>query len=216
VVPFVRVTRDKRGYEHIYLMQASGRRGKGAAPRTLYVFRTPPGVKVGREPFDETVRRTIEDQNPGVYFDWNKLSVIMPPAPDVEYWRERRRVQKAAKQAQRQEEREEAAARDTASLAGSASAPEEEDADEALDREMPGEPGEDGVDGPEAIAEGPAAVEAAPAAAPVSGQPADASGHRRRRRRRGGRGRRRHPQTDGSAQVPADSPKVVDDSTKER
>ena len=46
---FVRVSRDKRGYEHIYLIDATARRGKASRPRVLYWFRTPPGVMVGVE-----------------------------------------------------------------------------------------------------------------------------------------------------------------------
>ena len=67
---FVRVSRDRRGYEHIYLIDATARRGKASRPRVLYWFRTPPGVMVGREPFDESVRRTLEAQYPDVTFDW--------------------------------------------------------------------------------------------------------------------------------------------------
>lgn len=207
MVPFVRVTRDKRGYEHIYLMRASGRRGKAGAPRVLYVFRTPPGIKVGREPFDDLVRRTLEEQNPGVYFDWKKLSVITPP-PDVEYWRERRRIEKAAKQAQR----EEAAAQASAS---EAAIPAEPDDDQTLD---------DADQETESSESEPAELTASPAE-PESLVPPGSSGlasaphpqgQRRRRRRRGGRGRRRPTGPEVSAQVPADSPKVADDPSKER
>ena len=113
-MPFVKVSRDKRGYELISLVHVfGGRRGKPSKPRVLYVFRTPPGVKVGREPFDESVRQALEAQNPGVVFDWQKLSVIPVPAPDIEYWRERRRAEKAAKLARREEEAEAEAEGDT-------------------------------------------------------------------------------------------------------
>ena len=215
MVPFVRVTRDKRGYEHICLMRASGRRGKGGAPRILYVFRTPPGVKVGREPFDETARRTIEEQNPGVFFDWKKLSVIAPPAPDVEYWRERRRAEKAAKQALRAEERD-----DAARQAGSTAvvpAVEPVDPVGAVDDVAEDEPGEE----PEPSADEVEMTVSPAAGTDASGPPQETAssapqGHRRRRRRRGGRGRKRHPRPEGLAQVPADSPKVTDDSSKER
>ena len=108
---FVRVSRDKRGYEHIYLIDATARRGKASRPRVLYWFRTPPGVMVGREPFDESVRRTLEAQYPDVTFDWEKLRKTAIPAPDVEPWRERRRVERAAKQARQAGEREEYEAR---------------------------------------------------------------------------------------------------------
>jgi hypothetical protein len=236
LVPFVRVTRDKRGYEQIYLMRATGRRGKSSAPRVLYVFRTPPGVKLGREPFDETARRTIEEQNPGVYFDWKKLSVIAPPS-DVEYWRERRRAQKAAKQALREEERARAAApgepegaqgapasRDQSdgveSLAESESdgaegagldARADEAAGEAGDLETEGEDDQAGDD----RSQGPAEVQSLPAQGPGA-QSQPGGGRRRRRRRRGGRGRGRHPNPDQPAALSGDSPKVTDEPSKER
>jgi hypothetical protein len=104
-VPFVRVSRDKRGYEHIYLFDTPARRAGHA--RVLYWYRTPPDVKVGREPFDADVRRRLEEQNPGVHFDWDRLSVIPAPPPDVEHWRERRRLERAAKQARRAAQLEE-------------------------------------------------------------------------------------------------------------
>src|SRR5947208_2241473 len=75
------ISRDRRGYEHFYLVQpASHRRGRGPA-RILYWFRTPPGIKVGRPPFDEEMRRRIEAQNPGVTFDWAQLEAT--PAPPL-------------------------------------------------------------------------------------------------------------------------------------
>jgi hypothetical protein len=101
-VPFLKFSRDKRGYEYFSLVEAvSGRHGK---PRTrvLFWFRTPPQVKVGREPFTEEVRRAIETQNPGMKFDWPRLMTTPLPAPDVEHWRERRRLERAARQAARE------------------------------------------------------------------------------------------------------------------
>ena len=73
---FLRFSRDKRGYEHFYLVQpTTNRRGKTRA-RILYWFRTPPGVRVGRLPFDADVQRTIEAQNPGVTFDWKHHDLV--------------------------------------------------------------------------------------------------------------------------------------------
>ena len=99
-MPFLRFSRDKRGYEHFYLVEPATRRGK-SRNRILYWFRTPPGVKVGRLPFDDHMRRALETRYPSVSFDWQKLidTPIPPPAPDVERWRERRRLERAAKQA---------------------------------------------------------------------------------------------------------------------
>jgi hypothetical protein len=98
---FLRFHRDKRGYEHFYLVEATtNRRGKSRA-RVLYWFRTPPNVKVGREPFDDDVRRALEAQNPGVQFDWQKISETPIPSADAERWRERRRLERATRSARR-------------------------------------------------------------------------------------------------------------------
>ncbi len=93
---FLRFTRDKRGYEHFYLVQPSHSRGKSTA-RVLFWFRTPPGVKVGREPFDESVRRELEAQNPDVTFDWRKILETPIPSADAEKWRDRRRAERAVR-----------------------------------------------------------------------------------------------------------------------
>jgi ribonuclease E len=92
-VPFVRFSRDRRGYEHTYLIHAAPRRG--APTRILYWYRTPPGVKVGREAFDVEARRLLEAQYPSVSFDWAKLLETPMPAPEAENWRERRRERSA-------------------------------------------------------------------------------------------------------------------------
>jgi hypothetical protein len=113
-VPFVRYSRDRRGYTHLYLVHAPMRRGKPSRPRILYWFRTPPGVKVGRDPFDPEVRRRLEAQYPGVTFEWEKLAATpVPPLPEVEHWRERRRIEKAIKQARREAELDERPPADT-------------------------------------------------------------------------------------------------------
>lgn len=78
------------------MQPSSARRGK-SRPRILYWFRTPPNVKVGREPFAEYVRRALETQNPDVRFDWDALVATPIPPPETDRWRERRRAQRAAK-----------------------------------------------------------------------------------------------------------------------
>jgi len=99
-VPFVRFSRDKRGYEYIYLFQEPARKGGGSRPRVLYWYRTPPGVKVGREPFDSQVRQALEAENPDVNFDWKSIMQAQPPPiPEAEPWRERRRAERSARQA---------------------------------------------------------------------------------------------------------------------
>jgi hypothetical protein len=150
---FFRFNRDKRGYEHFYLVEpTTNRRGK-VKPRVLYWFRSPPGVRVGREPFDEGVRRALEAQNPGVTFDWRSIVEAPIPSADADKWRERRRVERAAKQA--------------------LSAPDiEDEAADAID----GDSSSDGAPSPET------AVAAAPNE-PASQNGVDPARKRRRRRR---------------------------------
>jgi hypothetical protein len=81
-LPFLRFTRDKRGYESTFLMHMIRRRGK-ARPRILYWFRTPPDVKVGRGALDEDAIRSIEEHNPDVTFDWAKILEVQPPPAPV-------------------------------------------------------------------------------------------------------------------------------------
>jgi hypothetical protein len=68
-VPFLRVIRDKRGYETTYLMHLY-RDGLRQRSKILYVFRTPGGVRVGRDPLEPDVLRQIESQYPDIQFNW--------------------------------------------------------------------------------------------------------------------------------------------------
>lgn len=78
-MPYLRFSRDERGYEHTYVLH--GLRS-GSRPRLLYWFRTPPNVNVGRLPLDEDAIRAIENSNAELTFDWAKmLRVKPPPAP---------------------------------------------------------------------------------------------------------------------------------------
>lgn len=137
---FLRFSRDKRGYEHFQLVESTTRRGR-TRTKVLYWYRTPPGVKVGREPFDEQTRRAIEAKNPGVLFDWKRILSTPIPSADAEKWRERRREERAAKRARKAREQADG---DTVA----SEEPEAPDAPEALDAaeasELP-EPPEDDV-----------------------------------------------------------------------
>jgi hypothetical protein len=179
-VPYVKISRDKRGYETYYLLEPASDRARQSRPRLLFWFRTPPQVKVGREPFSEEIRQAIESQNPDLKFDWPRLMATSPPPIDTQLWRERRRLERAAKQAAREEPE-----------------PDVADADTSASPEQP----LDDVDPPRHSIE---AVVDAPA---VSGGPASDTGEaspslsRRRRRRR--RGRKHGPaQADGTAPQP--------------
>jgi len=72
VTPFLRVIRDKRGYETTYLMHLY-REGHRQRSRILYVFRTPGGVRVGRDPLDGEVRRELETRHRDIDFDWDAI-----------------------------------------------------------------------------------------------------------------------------------------------
>ena len=98
---FFRFSRDKRGYEHFYLVEpVTNRKGK-SRPRVLYWYRTPPNVRVGRVPFDDEVRRALEARYPNVAFDWTKIVEAPIPSADVEKWRERRRAERSERAARR-------------------------------------------------------------------------------------------------------------------
>lgn len=68
-MPFLRVIRDKRGYETTYLMHWY-REGNRQRSRILYVFRSPGGVRVGRDPLEPETLRQLEAQHPDIAFDW--------------------------------------------------------------------------------------------------------------------------------------------------
>jgi hypothetical protein len=71
-VPFLRVIRDKRGYETTYLMHLY-REGHRQRSRILYVFRSPGGVRVGRGALDPDVLRELEARYPDIAFDWKDV-----------------------------------------------------------------------------------------------------------------------------------------------
>lgn len=88
-MPFLRVVRDKRGYETTYLMHWY-REGARQRSRILYMFRTPGGVRVGRDPFDLQVRREIEANYPDIAFDWDVVRENQQVVEPLEQQRRRR------------------------------------------------------------------------------------------------------------------------------
>ena len=176
---FFRFSRDKRGYEHFYLVEpVANRRGK-SRPRVLYWFRTPPNVKIGREPFDDDVRRALEAQNPNVAFDWRKILEAPIPSADADKWRERRRVERAARHAARGGPGDE-----------EESAPQDDAFAEQVEPTADDEPIPTVVESAAAMADAPSQVERAV---------------RRRRRRRRGRGPQQPAPSVGPASVSADA-----------
>jgi len=82
-VPFLRLTRDRRGFENTFLMHADR---PGDRPRLLYWYRTAPGIVLGRPALDEDAIRTIEEQHPEIDFDWPAilaLSEVMTPEDEA-------------------------------------------------------------------------------------------------------------------------------------
>lgn len=77
-MPFLRFSRDRRGYESTYLLHSARRRSDKDASSLLYWFRTPPHVKVGRTAFDEDTIRVLEDGHPDVEFDWPRILATKP------------------------------------------------------------------------------------------------------------------------------------------
>jgi len=73
-VPFIRYTRDKRGYETTYVMHAYRSNQGPGRTRVLYFFRTPAHVRIGRTPLDEELREALEHTHPDLSFDWTALS----------------------------------------------------------------------------------------------------------------------------------------------
>ncbi len=73
-MPFIRHTRDKRGYETTYVMHAYRPMQGPQRTRVLYLFRSPSHVKLGRRPLDEETREALEHTHPDVSFDWSALA----------------------------------------------------------------------------------------------------------------------------------------------
>jgi hypothetical protein len=89
-VPFLRLTRDRRGFEHTFLLHAEV---PGETARVLYWYRTAPGVLIGRPALDEEAIRSIEEQHPHIEFDWPAILALreaMPPEEESELARQPR------------------------------------------------------------------------------------------------------------------------------
>lgn len=94
-MPFLRVIRDKRGYETTYLMHWL-RDGTRQRSRILYVFRTPGGARVGRESLEPDVLREIESRHPEINFDWKTLFAnqqLVESSPEPRRPRKRKRTE---------------------------------------------------------------------------------------------------------------------------
>ncbi|ODS53181.1 MAG: hypothetical protein ABS36_14725 [Acidobacteria bacterium SCN 69-37] len=72
-MPFIRYTRDKRGYETTYVMHGYRPVQGPQRTRVLYLFRSPSHVRMGRRPLDEEAREALEHTHPDLSFDWTVL-----------------------------------------------------------------------------------------------------------------------------------------------
>ena len=91
-MPFLRVIRDKRGYETTYLMDWYHESGRQRS-RVLYAFRGPGGVRVGRLPLEPATMHELEVCYPAVTFDWKTIfsdRQVIESGPDLRRRRPRR------------------------------------------------------------------------------------------------------------------------------
>lgn len=91
-MPFLRVIRDKRGYETTYLMHWFQDNGRQRS-KILYAFRSPSGTRVGRDALDPGLMRQLELQNPNIAFDWRAVLAdrqIIEPSPELRRRRPKR------------------------------------------------------------------------------------------------------------------------------
>jgi hypothetical protein len=81
-VPYLRFTRDRRGYENTFLLHAAY---PGERARVLYWYRTAPDIRVGRAALDPLAIREIESAHPEILFDWSEILEMGATAqPEVE------------------------------------------------------------------------------------------------------------------------------------
>jgi hypothetical protein len=139
-VPFLRFTRDTRGYENTFLMRVRAVRGRKRA-RVLYWFRTPPGVRVGRSPLDQEAIRMLEAAHPDIRFDWTAIlqnKTVSEPAPPSRPSKREKQPQRGAQAAPADDMRAASAQPDSSAVV-SAATPLDDRADvpgriDALDR----------------------------------------------------------------------------------
>src|SRR5688500_9019237 len=75
------------------------REGARQRSRILYVFRSPGGVRVGRESLEPDVLRDIEAHHPDIAFDWKAVfdnRQVVDTTPDMRRPRKRRRDEEPA------------------------------------------------------------------------------------------------------------------------
>ena len=72
-MPLIRLARDKRGIDTLYLLHQR-RDGRGEPRlRVLYFCAMPQGAQFGRPPLDPITQRLLERRYPDIEFDWPAL-----------------------------------------------------------------------------------------------------------------------------------------------
>ena len=72
-MPLIRLARDKRGLDTLYLLQhATDSRGETRL-RVIYFCAGPQGLTFGRQALDPLTQRALEQRYPDVVFDWPAL-----------------------------------------------------------------------------------------------------------------------------------------------
>jgi hypothetical protein len=72
-LPFIRYARDKRGYETTYVMHVYHPSSGAPRTRVLYLYRSPPNIKLGRPALDPEASEALEHTHPDLSFDWDAL-----------------------------------------------------------------------------------------------------------------------------------------------
>jgi hypothetical protein len=72
-VPFIRRSRDRKGYESTTVLHQYRPAQGPQRTRVLYLFRTPSHVKVGRPALDDEAMEALEHTHPDLSFDWTVL-----------------------------------------------------------------------------------------------------------------------------------------------
>ena len=72
-MPLIRLARDKRGIDTLYLLH-HGSDGRGETRlRVIYFYAGPQGLLFGRRALDPLTQRALEQRYPDVVFDWPAL-----------------------------------------------------------------------------------------------------------------------------------------------
>ncbi len=191
-MPFLRFSRDKRGYANTYLCHTF--RGDGIVRmRVLYWFRTPPDIAVGRPALDDEAIRDIEASNPHLTFDWEEILKAKPPAVAPDHGSQERRERRSRRRGRG------ATAGSAGATAGAAAAPERSSAEAGPAAGAIAAPGSEPGAGEPPVT--PDETTGAPVARPV-----------RRRRRRRGRGGGGGDERSAPAAVATPAPPAEPDS----